>query len=215
MRLAGFGAVIGVVLGTLAVTDSFPSPDEIRHRGDELGAFAVLIAVPAFALLNFVIAWPILAGASGLLFGTAAGTPLSMGGVLAAALVQMAVSRHLAGEHAGRLLPSRVRAFEGFLQRRGAIAVMESRIVPALPWGPVNYLAGLTTLRFRDMALGTLVGGAPKVFAYTALGGSLSNLNAPEAKVAVALMVVVALAGLLVVRRELGAARPGDAPGAA
>ncbi len=61
---------------------------------------------------------------------------------------------------------------------------MESRIVPLLPYGVVNHAAGLTGLRFRDMAVGTAVGAAPKVFAYVALGGSLSNLSAPEVKVA-------------------------------
>jgi uncharacterized membrane protein YdjX (TVP38/TMEM64 family) len=135
--------------------------------------------------------------------------------VVGAALAQMAVSRYLAGEHAGRLLPRRVRALEGFLQRKGAVAVAETRIVPALPYGAVNFGAGLTRLRFRDMALGTTVGAAPKVFGYTALGGSLSNLNAPEAKVAIALMIVVAIVGALVMRRELAGPRPGDAPGAA
>lgn len=215
LRLAAFAIVLGGVFLAVALTGSIPTADEIRDRGEDLGALAVLLCVPAFVLLNFAIAWPILAGASGLLFGTLAGTPVSLAGVLGAALAQMAIARHLAGEHAGNLLPRRVRALEAFLQRRGAVAVAQSRIVPALPWGPVNYAAGLTTLRFRDMALGTVTGGAPKVFAYTALGGSLANLDSIEAKVAIGLMVVVAIAGLVVARRELGAARPGDATGAA
>jgi uncharacterized membrane protein YdjX (TVP38/TMEM64 family) len=84
---------------------------------------------------------------------------------------------------------------------------MESRIVPALPWGVVNYSAGLTRLRFRDLAVGTLIGGAPKVFAYTALGGSLADLASPEAIVAIALLVVLALAGAMFVRRQVAAER--------
>jgi uncharacterized membrane protein YdjX (TVP38/TMEM64 family) len=215
LRLGGFAALLAVGLGAMVVTGSFPTASEIRDRGDDLGEFATILFVPAFVLLNFVIAWPILAGASGLLFGTAAGTPLAIAGVVAAALAQMAVARNLAGAHAGRLLPRRVRALEGFLQRKGAVAVMETRIVPTLPYGAVNYAAGLTTLRYRDMAVGTLVGGAPKVFAYTALGGSLTNLHAIEAKIAIALMVVVAVAGALLLRREVAAGRPNGATGPA
>jgi uncharacterized membrane protein YdjX (TVP38/TMEM64 family) len=215
LRVASFLALVGVAFAVVVVTGSFPSADELRDRGDELGALADFIYVPAFVLLNFVITWPILAGAGGLLFGTAAGTPLALAGVLGAALTQMAIARYLAGEQAGRLLPRRVRALEGFLQRRGAVAVMETRIVPALPYGAVNYAAGLTRLRFRDMAVGTVIGAAPKVFGYAALGGSLGNLGAPEAKVAIALMVVVAIAGALLVRRELSGPQPGGAPGPA
>ncbi|MGH3995722.1 MAG: TVP38/TMEM64 family protein, partial [Pseudonocardiaceae bacterium] len=96
---------------------------------------------------------------------------------------------------------------EDFLTRHGAVAVMESRIVPLLPYGLVNYSAGLTRLRFRDMASGTVIGAAPKVFAYTALGGSLDNLDSPEAIVAVALLATLALAGALFVRRQIALGR--------
>jgi uncharacterized membrane protein YdjX (TVP38/TMEM64 family) len=215
LRLAGFALLVAVIFAVVAITGSFPSADEIRDRGDDLGALAKFLSVPAFVVLNFVIAWPILAGASGLLFGTALGTPLALAGVVGAALTQMAVARHLAGEQAGRLLPRRVRGLEGFLRRKGAVAVMETRIVPGLPYGAVNYAGGLTTLRFRDMALGTVAGAAPKVFGYTALGGSLANLDAIEAKIAIGLMVVVAIAGAVLVRRELRGGRPEGAPGPA
>ena len=84
---------------------------------------------------------------------------------------------------------------------------MESRIVPLLPWGLVNYSAGLTKLRFGQLGLGTVVGGAPKVFAYVALGGSLSDLTSPEAIMAVALLVVLGARRALFVRRQIVAGR--------
>jgi uncharacterized membrane protein YdjX (TVP38/TMEM64 family) len=79
--------------------------------------------------------------------------------------------------------------------------------VPLLPWGIVNYSAGLTRLHYRALALGTLIGGAPKVFAYTALGGSLDNLASPEAIAAVVLLAALALAGALFVRRQIALGR--------
>jgi len=207
LRLAAFGAVVGgVFLGAL-VTGTTPTPDEVRDWGDDLGAAAYLAWIPLFVLANFVITWPILAGASGLLFGTAVGFPLSLAAVVAASVVQMAISRHLAGGHHGALLPERTKSIERFLTEHGAVAVMQSRIVPVLPWGVVNYSAGLTRLSYLSLALGTLIGGAPKVFAYTALGGSLSNLGSPEAIVAIALLVVLALGGALFVRRQIVTAR--------
>jgi uncharacterized membrane protein YdjX (TVP38/TMEM64 family) len=205
-RLAGFGLLLGAAFVAVAVTGSLPSAEEARDWGEGLGPFAALAYVPLFVLANFLITWGILAGAGGLLFGTAVAWPLALTAVTLAALVQMGVSRHLAGDQSGRLLPRRTRALEEFLQRHGAVAVMESRIVPLLPYGAVNYTAGLTRLSFRDMALGTGVGAAPKVFAYVALGGSISNLAAPEAKIAIAVLVVLALVGGLLVRRQISAA---------
>jgi uncharacterized membrane protein YdjX (TVP38/TMEM64 family) len=202
-RLVAYGLVVGTVLVTLTVTGALPTPTEVRDWGDQLGAFGAAAYVPLFVLVNFVIPWGILAGAAGLLFGTAAGTPLVLAGVTVAALAQMTVARRLAGEHAGALLPERTRAIERFIERNGVVAVMESRIVPLLPYGAINYAAGLTRLRHRDMALGTVVGAAPKVFGYVALGGSLTDLGSPEAKLAVVLLGALALAGALLVRRQL------------
>jgi uncharacterized membrane protein YdjX (TVP38/TMEM64 family) len=202
-RVVAYGALLALMFGVALVTGLLPSPGEVRDWAEGLGDLAYLAFVPLFVLANFVIAWGILAGAAGLMFGTAVGTPLALAGVTAAALTQMFVSRRLAAGHQGSLLPERLRAAEDFLTRHGTVAVMESRIVPLLPYGVVNFSAGLTTLRFREMALGTVVGASPKVFAYTALGGSLTNLGSPESLVAIALLVALALAGALLVRRRL------------
>lgn len=206
-RIGIYAAVVAIIFVVVAATGSLPSAAEARDFGESLGGFAVAAYVPLFVIANFLITWPILAGAAGLLFGTLAGTPLALAGLTAAALTQMWLARRLAAGHHGNLLPQRTKAIEDFLTRNGALAVMESRILPLLPYGIVNYSAGLTKLRYRDMTLGTLVGAAPKVFAYTALGGSLSDLASPEAIVAIAVLVVLALAGAVFVRRQIAAER--------
>jgi uncharacterized membrane protein YdjX (TVP38/TMEM64 family) len=218
-RIALYGAAWALLFGTLAITGNIPSSSEARDFADGLGPLAPILFVPLFAIANFLIAWVILAGAAGLLFGTAAGTPLALAGVTAAALTQMAVASRLAGSHRGRLLPQRTKRVENFLTENGAVAVMESRIVPLLPYGVVNYSAGLIHLSYRDMALGTAIGAAPKVFAYTALGGNLDDLTSPEVITAVVLLAILALAGALFVWRQIGGipwrrAAPGAPPGA-
>jgi uncharacterized membrane protein YdjX (TVP38/TMEM64 family) len=207
VRLAAYGALVGTVLAVLAVTGSIPSADEARDWADGLGDAVYVAFVPLFVVANFVIWWPILAGAAGLLFGTAVGTPLTLAGLTAASLTQMFVARRLAAGHHGSLLPERTRAIEDFLTRNGAIAVMESRIVPLLPYGLVNFSAGLTRLRYRDLGIGTVIGAAPKAFAYVALGGSLSDLGSPEAIVAIVLLVTMGVVGALFVRRRLALGR--------
>jgi uncharacterized membrane protein YdjX (TVP38/TMEM64 family) len=202
-RIAIGGVVVGAIFLGMIVTGSVPTPDEVRDYGESLGIAALLAFVPLFVLVNFLITWPILAGASGLLFGTLAGAPLALAGLTAAALTQMWLARRLAAGHHGNLLPQRTKVIEDFLTRNGALAVMESRILPLLPYGIVNYSAGLTKLRYRDMTFGTLVGAAPKVFAYTALGGSLGNLTSPEAISAVALIIVLGLIGIYIARRQI------------
>lgn len=203
-RIAVYAAVSVAVVGTLALTGNIPSSDEARDFVEDLGALGPLLYVPLFVVANFAVAWPILAGAAGLLFGTAAGTPLALLGLTGAALAQMAVARRLAGEHRGRLLPQRTKRVERFLTENGTLAVLESRIVPILPYGVVNYSGGLTHLPYRAMAVGTLIGAAPKVFVYTALGGNLDDLTSPEALVALALWALLGLAGAVLLWRQTG-----------
>ena len=211
-RIVLYAAAVGVAFAIALATGSIPSSEEARDFGDSLGPLAPFLYVPLFVLANFLITWPILAGAGGLLFGTAAGAPLALAGVTLAALAQMAVSRRLAGEHRGKLLPRRTKRIENFLTENGAVAVMESRIVPLLPYGLVNYSAGLTHLTYKHMALGTVIGAAPKVFAYTALGGNIGDLTSPEALTAIALLVILGIAGALFVRFQLTASRPPREP---
>jgi uncharacterized membrane protein YdjX (TVP38/TMEM64 family) len=206
-RIAIGGVVAVSLLLVMVVTGWLPTPSEARDFGESLGPFAVALFVPLFVLANFAITWPILAGAAGLLFGAVGGTPLALAGVTAASLAQMWIARRLAAGHHGNLLPQRTKSIEDFITRNGALAIMESRIVPMLPWGLVNYSAGLTRLRYRDLVLGTVVGGGPKVFAYVALGGSLSDLTSPEAIAAVVLLGLLGLAGLLVARRQIALER--------
>jgi len=209
LRIAAFAATVAVAFAIASATGSLPSADDVREWGDGLGPLAPVLFVGLFVALNFLVTWPILAGAAGVVFGTAVGTAVSLAGVTLAAVAQMAIARYLAGPAVGRLLPARVARFEAFLERRGLVAALYSRIIPALPWGAVNYGAGLTRVRFRELALGTLIGAPPKVFAYVALGGSLTDLGSTEAKAAVGVLLAAAAVGLVIARRQVLAERPG------
>ena len=197
-----------VVLAAVAfiavvASGSLPSPDEVRDLGESLGWVAPVIWPPLFAALNMLVPWGILAGATGLLFGTAVGTPLALAGVLMASAVQFSLARVGAGEELRNRMLRRVPRLDAMFKDNGFLAIFYSRIIPGLAWGPVNYAAGVARVRLRDVLLATVAGGTPKVFAYVALGGSFDDLSSPEAIVAIGLMVALALAGLVILRRGL------------
>jgi uncharacterized membrane protein YdjX (TVP38/TMEM64 family) len=211
LRLVAFVGVLGALALTAALFGFAPSARELRDFGESLGWAGFLLWTPITAVLNSVfVPGPVLAGAAGLLFGTALGTPLAIVAATATACFQMAIGRFVAGDDVRRHLPERVRRIDGFLERRGFWAVLYIRLAPAIPYTLLNYGAGLTKLRFRDMAGGTAIGGAPRTFAYVALGGSLGDLSSPEAIVAIALLVVIGLVGLVLGRRQVRAERRRD-----
>jgi uncharacterized membrane protein YdjX (TVP38/TMEM64 family) len=209
LRLAVFAATVLGLFAAASLAGWLPDADEVRDWGDGFGWAGPLVFIPAAVCgLCLFVPGPVLAGGAGLLFGTAAGTPVALTFIVLGAVMQMSISRYLAGDSAAHLLPERVKRFDRLIEERGFWAVFYMRLAPLIPYNLVNYGAGLTSLKVRAMAAGTAVGALPRTFAWVALGGSLDDLGSPEAKVAVGLLVAMALIGALLARRQLGPEAP-------
>ena len=213
-RVAAFVVVLAALF-TLVVTSGGLSSDRVRDAIDPLGA----AAVPAFILVSALLTCalfpgPLLAGASGLLFGTALGTPVAIVSATLGAVLAFSIARFFAHDAVQTLTPERMRPLQDWIERRGFWAVLYARIAPGVPYSLVNYAAGLTRVSLAAFAAATAIGVAPRAFAYTALGGSLDNLASPEAIVAYAALAVMALTGIVLVRAERARGRIAGAPGA-
>ena len=201
-RLTALAAGIATLFVLVAVTGSL-SPERVRSLIDPLGAAAVPAFVVVSALLTCALfPGPLLAAASGLLFGTALGTPVSITAATLGAVIAFSIARFVAHDAVDALAGRRLRNLQAWIERRGFWAVLYARIAPGVPYTLVNYVAGLTRVPLSAFAVATAIGVAPRAFAYTALGGSLDNLDSPEAIVAVATLVAMALLGLVALRRD-------------
>ena len=209
MLRVGVGvALLVAIFATARLTGLSPSAKRLEHWADGLGVVGPVLFVVAAVALNCVfVPVPVLAGAAGLVFGVAEGTAIGVVVVAASATVHLLIGRHLAGASAGVLLGRRGAAVAEFLERRGFWAVLYVRLVPGLPFNSLNYAAGLSRLRARDMFAGTGLGFAPRTFAYAAVGGSISNVGSTEAVVAVAIGVVMAIVGAVLARGQIAAER--------
>jgi len=205
-RLRLSGLALTLVLAFAAVAFTVPhSAREIRDFADGLGpggpiAFIALATLLTCALFPF----PFIAAASGLLFGTAWGTAISIVAGTSGAVAAFLIARRWGAQPVAVLAGPRLRGLLDAIGERGFVAVLYLRIMPAVPRDVVNYAAGLTPVGLGAYTLATLIGIAPRAFAYTALGSSfrLSHLTSPEAIVAVALLVAMALLGLGLLFRE-------------
>lgn len=207
LRLALLGLFV-VALFALVATTVGISSESVRDAVDDAGPVAPLVFVVVSAGLTVAcVPGPLLAGASGLLFGTALGTPTAIVAATLGATVAAAISRRFGAGAVDELSGRRVSALQDWIAARGFLAVLYARILPAVPYNLVNYAAGLTRVPLAVFALATAVGCAPRAFAYTALGGSLDDLGSPEAIVAFAVLVAMALVGLAFAWRDVRASR--------
>lgn len=167
------------------------------------GAAGPLVFIVVSSALTVVLfPGPLLSGASGLLFGTALGTPVSIVAATTGASLAFALSRWWAHDAVVELVGHhrRVVALRLWVGARGFESVLLARIAPGIPYNLVNYVAGLTPIGLGVFAGATALGVAPRAFAYTALGGSIGNLGSPVAIVAYCLLVVEGAIGIWLLR---------------
>ncbi len=88
------------------------------------------------------------------------------------------------------------------------LTVAAQRLLPAVPDGPMSHAFGLLGVRVRHIALGTVVGAAPRAFSYAAIGASLGDPGSPLAIAGIAGIVITGVVGLIVGRRALRRSRP-------
>jgi uncharacterized membrane protein YdjX (TVP38/TMEM64 family) len=179
LRLAGLVAALGLFVAVMARSGSV-APSRVREWVDGYGLAGPLVFIAVSASLTVLLfPGPVLAAASGLLFGTALGTPVSIASATLGAAMAFSVSRWWAHDAVVALAGRRLTALRDWVGRRGFLTVLYARIAPGVPYTLVNHAAGLTPIRMRSFVGATAIGVAPRAFAYTALAGSLCELTSP------------------------------------
>lgn len=201
-RLLALAAAVPVA-ALLALLLGPRSPDEIRALAEVAGAGAPFALLAAWlVLVPLLFSGSVLAAASGLVLGTEAGVGVAVVGAMLGAGVSFLVARHVAGDAARRLAGPRARLVEERLVRRPILAVAALRAAPGMPASVLAYAAGLTRVRLRHFLCGMALGGSPRVIAYVALGGSLTDLGSPTATVGLAALAIATIAGGVIAWRS-------------
>ena len=202
LRLASLAAVLVVCVVAFALTGSLSS-ERVQSWFDDYGAAAPFVVIVVSALLTpALFPGPLLAGAAGLLFGTALGTPIAIVAATLGAVLAFAIGRWWAHDAVEELAGGRVARLREWIGRRGFYAILYARLAPAIPYNLVNYAAGLSPVRLGAFTAATAIGCAPRAFAYAALGGNLDDLTSPAAIAALVVLVLVGIGGWIALRRS-------------
>ena len=121
------------------------------------------------------------------------------------AVLSLVVGRRAGQAEVERRVEDRERlsALVALAQRHGTLAVALQRLAPFVPDAPVSYAFGALGLSVWQIALGTIVGSAPRAFSYTAIGASLDDPGSRLALAGWAGVAITGLVGLLLARRFL------------
>ncbi|MBO8127397.1 MAG: TVP38/TMEM64 family protein [Firmicutes bacterium] len=173
-------------------------PEEIRAT---LASFGVLAPVAFIGLASLRPLLFVPAGfisvVGGMVFGSLAGTVYTLLGSSLGAVVAFGISRFFGREFVQKLTKGRLGRWSQMLEGQGAKIVFLMRLIPVFPFDAISYAAGLSHIKFKDFALGTVLGIIPGTFVYTFLGSTLHEGLTPRFIIAVTFTVVLALIPVL------------------
>lgn len=164
---------------------------------DELRA---LIAVGGFFIASlFMVPLTLLAIISGIVFSGWKGFLFILVGAVASSIVSFFMGRVLGKKPLEKLIGPKLEKINKRLSNRGIIAVALLRLVPISPFTVFNFIAGTSSLTFRQFSLGTLLGLSPGLGAITLFSDSIwGAIKAPSlgnfVTAAVVALVLVILA---------------------
>jgi uncharacterized membrane protein YdjX (TVP38/TMEM64 family) len=198
LRLLLLVALVAAAFAAIALTGPLDAARVRAWVGGDRAQAAVLFVLLSACLTVACFPGPLLAAAAGALFGVVEGTTLAITAATLGAVLAFTVSRVVAGDAVRRLGGDRLQRAMDWIAGHGFRSILYARIAPGVPYTAVNYAAGLTPVAAGPFALATLIGCAPRAFAYAALGGNITNLGNPEALAALAVLVAMALAGVAI-----------------
>lgn len=162
----------------------------------QAGIFAPIIYILLYTVGTLLIlpSTPLnLAG--GAIFGLWWGLLWTTIAALLAAIVAFAFTRTLGREWIAQRLSGRWEALDAEMRHGGLFYMAAIRFLPIIPYGLVNFAAGLTSMRWRDYILGTLIGTVPGILPFVMMGSGLQALRQGNV---VPILVGFALTGMLI-----------------
>ncbi|MEL6928555.1 MAG: VTT domain-containing protein [Cyanobacteria bacterium J06600_6] len=131
----------------------------------------------------------------GAIFGIWWGTFWTTLAALVAAIVAFVFTRTVGKELVSQKLGDRWSVADAEIRHGGLFYMFAVRLLPIIPYGIVNFLAGLTSITFRDYLLGTLLGTLPGVLPFVMMGAGITELSQGNI---LPLTIAFALTGILV-----------------
>jgi uncharacterized membrane protein YdjX (TVP38/TMEM64 family) len=131
----------------------------------------------------------------GAIFGSMWGTVWTSIAAILAAVLSFTFSRTIGRNLVEQKLAGKWQNIDREMDRGGFFYMFAIRLLPLIPYGLVNFAAGLTSIKFRDYFLGTLLGTVPGILPFVMLGAGLTALKQGDV---LPLLVALALTGMLV-----------------
>lgn len=192
----GFGCAAVALLVIVTVTDiDLPL---LRAWSEQAGPwFPVLFFCLYVGVTQLPIPRTIFTLSAGVFFGIGLGIGVALAATTISAALSLTIVRRLLGDWMRpRLTHPAVAGIDARLRERGWLAVLSLRMIAAVPFSVLNYVAALTSVKLLPFSAATAIGSAPGTIATVVFGAALTGDADPKVLIITLLLCALGVAGL-------------------
>lgn len=147
------------------------NPAQIQAWLNSVGIWAPIIYILLYVVATvLILPSTALNLTGGAIFGPVLGTIWTSLAAIIAAIVSFTFTRTIGREAVAKRLAGKWQAMDAEVRRAGLFYMFAIRLVAVMPYGLVNFTAGLTSVSFKDYVIGTSLGTVPGVLPFVLLG---------------------------------------------
>ena len=175
----------------------------IRDWVSGFGVMAPMAYIFVWAILPiFFFPVPVLALAGGLSFGLVDGTIYTLIGAMVNSSLMFLLANILAKDMVSKYLEDKLPdkwwdRFQSADGKEGFLIVLICRLIPIMPYNVINYVSGLTKIRFSNYFLATLIGIFPGTVIFLNVGDKILDVKSPEFIMSIVFVVILTVVSIV------------------
>lgn len=155
-------------------------PESIRSFIGGFGPWAVMVFVMLYTINTIILIPPIviMSLSAGFLFGPLLGILALSLGAFFGVTATFFIARYLGGEYVEQHFKNeRLLEIKDKFEKNGFFIVLPIRLLGFPPWEVVNYVAGLSKIKYKDYILATMIGIFPAIIIQVIFSDRLGRWN--------------------------------------
>lgn len=147
-------------------------PQDIKRYILSYGKFSALVFIIIYSLkpILFVVPASLLSIMAGGIFGPWKAFFMSMISCFLSASFAFFLAKKLGKPFVDKILKGKVMKLDSGIEKHGFIIMLLMRLSFVFAYDPLSYAAGLTSMKYRDFILGTVIGIIPEMICYSFMG---------------------------------------------
>lgn len=203
MNYIKIAVIIAIAVASIFVVRNI-SLEEIKTWVLGHGAWAAVIYIATFVVLPiFFFPVPVIVLAGGTIFGLFKGTLYTMIGVLINTPIMYFIGRFLLKDFVHNFVDNHMseklrNALKSTNQKVLALVLFIIRLSPIFSYNLVNYISGVTEIKFLPYILTTIAGVLPGVIVFINIGENVLNVGSKEFFISLSFLLVLVIISAII-----------------